>query len=304
MKQGWQFVPRSRRASLFSAGGNMLRRVRGYQKLMEHLLAEARPPGDRRLAHEQHRAYSDYVLPAAGWYEKDDITWATREWRPSATPRPRRSIRSASRRRTGSSTACSSRSSRSAQSSARRRRPSSIATASERSGSMRSTTISRSDRSLHRGQPEELLDEILSLSPRISAEPAGKQLKEKGYLRFTGIGMSSDLHRRTHGDIEPDRDDRRQQLARPEEDPLADADAPHAVLHRPPLLPRSWGRCSRSTRTIRPSNRRRLPAADDRRPRALVDPRDVAGSRRSTSCSAASPSVYDRAVGTPGARHR
>ncbi len=75
--QGWQVVPAVRPRILFEDGGNLLRRIRGYQKLIEHLLPrlDLLVTIDWRLSNTA--LHSDYVIPAAAWYEKDDITWAT-----------------------------------------------------------------------------------------------------------------------------------------------------------------------------------------------------------------------------------
>jgi DMSO reductase family type II enzyme molybdopterin subunit len=77
LDKGWQFAHEVRPRILFEDGGNLLRRVRGYQKIIEVLLPklDLLVTIDWRMSNTA--LYSDYVLPAAGWYEKDDITWAT-----------------------------------------------------------------------------------------------------------------------------------------------------------------------------------------------------------------------------------
>jgi DMSO reductase family type II enzyme molybdopterin subunit len=77
VKKGWQFVPKTPPRILFAVGGNPLRRVRSYHKLIEHLLPklDLLVTLDWRMSNTAR--YSDYVLPAAGYYEKDDIAWAT-----------------------------------------------------------------------------------------------------------------------------------------------------------------------------------------------------------------------------------
>jgi DMSO reductase family type II enzyme molybdopterin subunit len=77
LDRGWQADPRKMRPRvLFQDGGNMLRRVRGYPKIIEKML----PKLDLFVTFDWHMSttamYSDYVLPTAGWYEKADITWA------------------------------------------------------------------------------------------------------------------------------------------------------------------------------------------------------------------------------------
>ncbi|MCP5069697.1 MAG: molybdopterin-dependent oxidoreductase, partial [bacterium] len=74
--KGWQLRPPVPKI-FFSSGGNILRRVRGYDRLHEGFL----PKLDLMVTVDWHMSqtalHSDYVLPAAGWYERDDIVWAT-----------------------------------------------------------------------------------------------------------------------------------------------------------------------------------------------------------------------------------
>jgi DMSO reductase family type II enzyme molybdopterin subunit len=77
VERGWQTVPSRSPRILFEVGGNMLRRIRGYDRLYEGLLPklDLLVTVDWRMSNTA--LHSDYVLPAAGWYEKDDVTWAT-----------------------------------------------------------------------------------------------------------------------------------------------------------------------------------------------------------------------------------
>jgi DMSO reductase family type II enzyme molybdopterin subunit len=77
LDKGWQIGPKTEPKILFEEGGNILRRVRGYQQLLKHLVPKLKLliTIDWRLS--TTGLYSDYVLPAAGYYEKDDLTWAT-----------------------------------------------------------------------------------------------------------------------------------------------------------------------------------------------------------------------------------
>jgi DMSO reductase family type II enzyme molybdopterin subunit len=77
VEKGWQFVPETPPRILFAVGGNAFRRVRGYPKLIEHMLPklDLLVTLDWRMCNTAR--YSDYVLPAAGYYEKDDIAWST-----------------------------------------------------------------------------------------------------------------------------------------------------------------------------------------------------------------------------------
>ncbi len=75
--KGWQVVPETEPKIFFSVGGNFLRRVRGYPELIDNFL----PRLDLFVVVDWRMSttalYGDYVLPAAAWYERDDITWAT-----------------------------------------------------------------------------------------------------------------------------------------------------------------------------------------------------------------------------------
>ena len=53
------------------------RRVRGYHKLIEHMLPKLDLLVTLDLRMSNTARYSDYVLPAAGYYEKDDIAWSS-----------------------------------------------------------------------------------------------------------------------------------------------------------------------------------------------------------------------------------
>ncbi|MBP1685544.1 MAG: hypothetical protein H6Q33_1687 [Deltaproteobacteria bacterium] len=78
LRQGWQVTPSKARPRIFfEAGGNVLRRTRGYDRLYQTFLPklDLLVTIDWRMSNTA--LHSDYVLPAATWYEKDDITWAT-----------------------------------------------------------------------------------------------------------------------------------------------------------------------------------------------------------------------------------
>ena len=75
--KGWQHLPQTEPKIFFEVGGNVLRRVRGYDRLVDGLFNKLSlaVTVDSRMSNTA--LYSDYVLPAAAWYERDDITWAT-----------------------------------------------------------------------------------------------------------------------------------------------------------------------------------------------------------------------------------
>ncbi len=77
LAKGWQMKTPTRPRIFMEAGGNVLRRFRAYDKVAERLLPtlDLMVTIDWRMSNTALN--SDYVLPAAAWYEKDDITWAT-----------------------------------------------------------------------------------------------------------------------------------------------------------------------------------------------------------------------------------
>lgn len=77
-REGWQIrPPEARQRIFFEIGGNILRRARACNVLEDTLVKELDllVTVDWRMSNTA--LHSDYVLPAAGWYEKDDILWAT-----------------------------------------------------------------------------------------------------------------------------------------------------------------------------------------------------------------------------------
>jgi DMSO reductase family type II enzyme molybdopterin subunit len=77
LDKGWQAVQETPPRVFFEAGGNLFRRVRGYDRVIDHLLPQLDlvVTVDWRMSNTA--LHSDYVLPAAGWYEKDDICWGS-----------------------------------------------------------------------------------------------------------------------------------------------------------------------------------------------------------------------------------
>jgi DMSO reductase family type II enzyme molybdopterin subunit len=77
LEKGWQVVHETPPRILLEAGGNLFRRVRGYDRMIDNLLPklDLLVTLDWRMSNTA--LHSDYVLPAAGWYEKDDFVWGT-----------------------------------------------------------------------------------------------------------------------------------------------------------------------------------------------------------------------------------
>lgn len=80
LERGWQFIkpfPEKEPRILFEVGGNMLRRVRGYPALIETLLPKLKLIVTMDWRMSSTGLYSDIILPCAGLYEKLAITAAT-----------------------------------------------------------------------------------------------------------------------------------------------------------------------------------------------------------------------------------
>jgi DMSO reductase family type II enzyme molybdopterin subunit len=199
VKKGWQFVPQKAPRILFSTGGNMLRRVRGYQKLMEHMIPklDLMVTLDWRMSNTA--LHSDYVLPAAGWYEKDDITWAS--GMAPFSHATRAAVEPLADSRTDWEFHCLFM--KKLQERARAR---GVTTYLDRHGEERRLDEVYDDFTFQgrftEDNPEDLLDEILSMTTNLGGAN-WEQLKQKGYLRFTGTGMNP-TYIGNAADIEPD----------------------------------------------------------------------------------------------------
>lgn len=62
---------------IFEYGGNILRRLRGYPAVVRNLYPKLRAYVTIDWRMTSTALYSDYVLPAAGWYEKAEHKWGT-----------------------------------------------------------------------------------------------------------------------------------------------------------------------------------------------------------------------------------
>lgn len=80
LAKGWQYVyppPGEPPRVIFEVGSNVLRRLRGYPKLFEHLYPKLRAfvTLDSRMT--STALWSDYVLPVTAWYERTEHKWVT-----------------------------------------------------------------------------------------------------------------------------------------------------------------------------------------------------------------------------------
>ncbi|MCC6640548.1 MAG: molybdopterin-dependent oxidoreductase [Deltaproteobacteria bacterium] len=197
-KKGWQFVPKTAPRVLFSVGGNPLRRVRGYDALIEHLLPKLSllVTVDWRMSNTAR--YSDYVLPAAGYYEKDDIAWSS-ALAPFSHPTVE-AVPPVGEAKTDWQIHCLIL--KKVQELARERR---ISTFVDRAGKERRLDTCYDDFTFQRrfteDNPQALLQEMLELSTNLGGV-GWRELSEKGFARFTGVGTGV-VHIGNSADIEP-----------------------------------------------------------------------------------------------------
>jgi DMSO reductase family type II enzyme molybdopterin subunit len=80
LDKGWQHLWPKRGNDpklLMVYGGNPLRRLRAYPKLLKHLWPKLDAVVTLETRMTSTAMHSDYVLPVAGWYERSEHKWAT-----------------------------------------------------------------------------------------------------------------------------------------------------------------------------------------------------------------------------------
>jgi anaerobic selenocysteine-containing dehydrogenase len=186
VEKGWQIVSQTAPHILFEVGGNLLRRVRGYDRMIDGLLPklDLLVTVDWRISNTAR--YSDYVFPAAGWYEKDDITWGS-----PITPFSHvttRAVDPVGESKTDWEFHCLFL--KTVQERAIER---GISDFTDRAGGKRRLDQVYDDFTFQRRFTEEntedFLDEMLAVTTNLGGID-WPELKKKGYARYTGVGMS------------------------------------------------------------------------------------------------------------------
>ncbi len=186
LERGWQVAPTTEPRVFLSVGGNFLRRVRGYDRLVDNLLPklDLLVTVDWRMSNTA--LHSDYVLPAAGWYERDDITWATPH-----SPFAQATTRAADplgQARSDWEIHCLLVKHIQARAKAR-----GITSFTDRAGKKRRLDRVYDDVTYGRRYTEENGEEFLEALLEVNTNLGGtswRELKEKGFARFTSLGMS------------------------------------------------------------------------------------------------------------------
>ncbi len=195
---GWQFVPEVPPRLFFAVGGNALRRVRSYHRLIEHLLPklDLLVTVDSRMSNTAR--YSDYVLPAAGYYEKDDIAWSS-GLAPFSHP-TLEAVRPIGDSKTDWEFHCLLLAKIQERAKAR-----GITTYSDRHGGERRLDECYDDFTFQgrftEKNPRALLDELLAITTNLNGVD-WETLSAKGFERFTAVGTGV-VHIGNSADIEP-----------------------------------------------------------------------------------------------------
>jgi len=198
VKNNWQFVPKTPPRILFNVGGNMFRRVRGYHKLIEHMLPklDLMVTVDWRLSNTAR--YGDYILPAAGYYEKDDISWGS-GLAPFSHPTTK-AVAPVGDSKTDWEFHCLLLKNIQEQAIAR-----GISTYKDRHGGERRLDECYDDFTFQRrfteDNTEDMLQELLEVTENLNGV-GWKELTDKGFERFSGVGNGV-VHISNAGDIEP-----------------------------------------------------------------------------------------------------
>ncbi|MCP5056404.1 MAG: molybdopterin-dependent oxidoreductase [bacterium] len=199
VEKGWQVVPTTPPRIVFEVGGNLLRRVRGYDRMVDGLLPklDLLVTVDWRMSNTAR--FSDYVFPAAGWYEKDDLTWGspitpfchvtTRAVEPLGESKPDWEFHCLFLKTLQ-----------------QRAIERGISEFVDRAGKTRRLDQVYDEFTFGgrftEENTEEFLDEMLGVTTNLGGV-GWEEIKEKGYARYTGVGMSpSQINHAT--DIEPD----------------------------------------------------------------------------------------------------
>jgi DMSO reductase family type II enzyme molybdopterin subunit len=186
LAKGWQHVPKTSPRIFFEAGGNILRRVRGYDRMLEGFLPklDLLVTIDWRMSNTA--LHSDYVLPAAGWYEKDDITWST-----PISPFAHvvtRAVDPVGESKSDWEIHCLL-----LEALQRRATERGVRTYRDRHGGERRLDRVYEDFTFRRrfteNDTEKMLEEMFSIATNIG-DTTWKEIKEKGFERYTGLGMA------------------------------------------------------------------------------------------------------------------
>ena len=200
-REGWQIPPSAAKPRIFlEVGGNILRRTRGYDRLYGSFIAglDLLVTLDWRMSNTA--LHSDYVFPAAGWYEKDDLTWAT----PLA---PYAHVVTRAVAPLGESKSDWAFNALLMKTIQKRARARGVQEFTDRAGKQRRLDdvfdeFSFRGRFDEHGE-EKMMEELMSMVDTLG-DISWQEIKQKGYARYTGLGTQF-LNLGNATDIEPDK---------------------------------------------------------------------------------------------------
>ena len=188
LDRGYQYVwPKPGRDPriIFEYGSNILRRLRGYQFVQKTLYPKlkAHVTVDWRMT--STALFSDYVLPAAGWYEKHEHKWGT-----PLMPYLHAGSKAVSFHEAKPDWEICALLAKTIQERARAR---GVTTFADRHGNERHLDTLYDDFSMSGAYTENDEEKVAAELVASSSNLTGvdwEQLKRKGYARFTGVGRS------------------------------------------------------------------------------------------------------------------
>ncbi len=170
---------------IFEYGSNILRRLRGYPFLLKTLYPKLKAYVTLDWRMTSTALFSDYVLPAAGWYEKTEHKWGT-----PLMPYLHAGSKMTSFYEAKPDWEICARLAKAVQESARAR---GVATFTDRKGEERRLDTLYDDFTMGGAyteyDEEKVAAELVNLSSNLSGVEWDR-LKQKGYARFTGPGRS------------------------------------------------------------------------------------------------------------------
>ena len=188
LDKGYQYVwpkPGHDPRIIFEYGSNILRRLRGYPLVMKTLFPKLRAYVTIDWRMTSTALFSDYVLPAAGWYEKDEHKWGT-----PLMPYLHSGAKAVSFEEAKTDWEICTLIARAVQERAVKR---GIPSFTDRKGQVRALTTLYDDYTMNgtftEHDDEKVAAELLTLSSNVVGTD-WETLKKKGYARFTGTGMS------------------------------------------------------------------------------------------------------------------
>ncbi len=189
LDKGWQYVwPRRGETPriIFEVGSNILRRLRGYPKLLEHLIPKLHALVTLDWRMSSTAQYSDYVLPVTAWYERTENKWVT-----PLMPFVHVGAQVSSFQETKSDWEITALLAKKVQ---ERAKAAGVATFKDRHGNEKSLDTVYDAFTLQGNYTESDEEKVSAELIRRSSNLEGVEweaLKEKGYARFTGIGKAA-----------------------------------------------------------------------------------------------------------------